>query len=374
LEQVAAGDAQRARIDWLRFTVPLGAVVHVDALPALSVEFMENTDQRCRDLVRDTRSSLIPVFGAMYAARAAAKLVSRLLGAFDVGDVEGRGTDFYTARCSLTHEGHVVGYCLAGGNSSAQSQTVHVNLFGEAALHLSHANYRPVREFIEESGGWITRCDIAVDVFHGDDITAVPDAFMAGEFDVRGKRPSQAEAGSWSSGHSRTFYVGKRESGKLFRAYEKGDQLLGPESNDAWIRYEVEFRNQSRVIDPAVLDRPGDFFAGAYPFCEALMNRLQASACPSRIPTVRQLVDRVAHAAATRVARWVRDTAGPSVVALFEFGGDLFESLVLDQQGRKPRRLAGFSRASLIEGFGKVAEGLALSPVPFANQGAELST
>lgn len=99
-------------------------------------------------------------------------------------------------------------------------------------MHLSPAKWAKVREWVANSNGWLTRVDLAVDVWTGEDITALPDLYRTGAFDVRGQRPSQTENGSWTSGHSRTFNVGKRETGKALRAYEKGDELFGHEAND----------------------------------------------------------------------------------------------------------------------------------------------
>lgn len=43
-------------------------------------------------------------------------------------------------------------------------------------------------------------------------------------------------------GRGRTFYVGRRENGKLLRVYEKGKQL-GAE-NSPWVRIELELHNK----------------------------------------------------------------------------------------------------------------------------------
>lgn len=361
LEQVYQKDRTRARVDWLRFTLPLDAVAGSFDLAEVSKEFLAQTDQAGRDQQRAILSACMPLHGAMWLAREGARQLVERIGIFTVGPVEGRGKDYYTARCPILFEGATVGHCLAGGVTPAQAGTVHFDIHGEACLQLSHAQWQPVRRWIQDMSGWITRCDLAVDVFEGDNILDVQSAYLAGAFDVRGKRPSQSNAGAWALGHSRTFYVGKRETGKMFRAYEKDDQL-NAEPGGEWIRYEVEFRNQARVLDPEMLARPSDFFAGAYPFCEELLSRLQDSATAERIPTVRQLVDRTAAAAASRVVRWIKNTAAPSISALLTFGGDVFDSVLLDESGRTPGRLKAFSHAQLRDAFSQVAVGLAPSP------------
>lgn len=370
LEQVAARDQALVRVDWLRFTLPLDHVSGGRDVCELGREFLAALDQRGRELVAMARGVEVNTGGAMWVAREGARRfcewVQPLAGGFEVGTVEDKGLDFYEARCAVMFEGAVVGYVLAGGKSSAQAATVHFNIFGGGCLHLSHANWLTVRDVIEQARGWITRVDLALDVFEGDEVTAVPAAYLAGAFDVRGKRPEQTEHGSWTNGHSRTFQVGKRETGKCLRAYEKGDEQFGADVGDPWVRYEVEFRNSARVIDLDVLARPADFFAGAYPFCEALLERLSVECAAQRIPTASRVKDATEQAAAVRVYRWLRHTAMPSVGAVFELGGDLLADLLRSEADRWPARLSGFSRESVREAFEKVAAGLAPSAAPFA--------
>lgn len=51
--------------------------------------------------------------------------------------------------------------------------------------------------------------------------------YLSGAFGSGGRRPSCHQNGNWidPDGTGRTFYVGKRENGKLLRVYEKGMQL-----------------------------------------------------------------------------------------------------------------------------------------------------
>jgi phage replication initiation protein len=81
-------------------------------------------------------------------------------------------------------------------------------------------------------------------------------------------------------GRGRTFYVGARENGKLFRAYEKGKQLGNPDS--PWVRHEVELHNVDRVIPWDVLWEPGRYVAGAYPYLAWVSGEA------SRIRTIRE--------------------------------------------------------------------------------------
>lgn len=364
LEQIEQRNPGRVRIDWLRFTVPLDAVIKTDR-QLLDLTVLDLMDRRGKQLVMQARNAdADPYTSAHMVTLAGAQLMARLLGVLSVGLTEDKGMDYYAARTALMYEGAVVGWVLAGGKSTSQAGTVHVNLFGSALLHIPAQRLADVRGFIGESYGWITRADLALDVWSGHKIEDTQSAYLAGQFDVRGKRPNQSEAGSWTSGHSRTFYVGSRGTGKLFRAYEKGHELFGHESGDPWIRYEVEMRSNHRVIDLDVLTRPGDFFAGAYGFCASLLDALDVDAQACVIPTTPELADKTAEAAVERVARWLKRTAGPAIVAAFDLGGDLLADIVDSERHRLPRRLLGIDGATLRASFQKVADAFAPAPVP----------
>lgn len=370
LEQIEQRNPGRVRIDWLRFTVPLDAVIKTDR-QLLDLTVLELLDRRGKDLVMMARNAdADPYTSAHKVTLAGAQLMTRLLGVLEVGLTEDKGMDYYAARTALMYEGAVVGWVLAGGKSTHQAGTVHVNLFGSALLHISAERLAEVRDFIGDAYGWITRADLALDVWSGHQIEDTRSAYLAGQFDVRGKRPGQSEAGSWTSGHSRTFYVGSRGTGKLFRAYEKGHELFGHESGDPWIRYEVELRSNHRIVDLDVLTRPADFFAGAYGFCAAVLDALDVDAQACVIPTTPELADKTAEAAVQRVARWLKRTAGPAIVAAFDLGGDLLADIVDSERHRLPRRLLGIDSATLRASFQKVADGFAPSFAPSFNGAA----
>lgn len=400
LEQIEQKNPDRVRVDWLRFTIP------VDAL----VKKLEREDQKgkcgrsfddCWSWVKHhgevreedffTYRGLVPErfrFEMMridasefyVTPRCLADLGNLALSSIvrrDCGDSlfhfstchpsEVSGMDFYAARSPVLFEGAVVGYVLAGGLSPNQANTIHFNLFGSACLHLGPAQLKAIADLVDELGGWITRTDLALDVWSGLDVVDVQKAWHDGAFDVRGKRPSQREHGAWSSGHSRTFEVGSRGTGKLMRAYEKGDELFGHEVNDPWVRLEVEFRNNHRVLETDILRRPADFFAGSYPYLADYLLSIDSGASPARIPTHAEVGDKTALAAVERVVRWLSNTAGPALSAVWNQGGDLIASIVEESQHRSARRLRGFSRETISRSFDQVAAAFAPSPALFAN-------
>lgn len=356
LERVERETQQKVRIDWLRFTLPLDAVVTRETVQDPQVLELAKLQRHEREVLLACRiaDASLGYTGAVSLAHEGAKQIASYLPV-EVGQPEDKGLDYYSARCPLLIEGHVVGHVLAGSRDRNMAGTVHFNLHGEACLYVSPAKWVAVKEWIAASCGWITRVDLACDVWEGDEITHLEQAYRTGEFDVRGQRPKQSQAGAWTSEHSRTFYVGKRETGKLFRGYEKGDALFGPEANDPWIRYEVEIRNNARVIDLDVLVRPADYFAGAYPFCEALLERLDAQAAATRIPAGQKVEDKTAEAAVYRFIKTTERMFAPALCVLAKLPGDLMTVLFDRNEHRMPNRLRGHPPAQLSQAFEKVA-------------------
>ncbi|WP_157953710.1 replication initiation factor domain-containing protein [Oceanimonas marisflavi] len=171
----------------------------------------------------------------------------------------------------------------------------------------------------------ITRVDLALDDYEGKAFTAATFREMAleGLFSGRGRPPryTYIESGHIElidKGQSKeakkrygmvpnagtSFYIGARESGKVFRAYEKGKQMQD-EKRPNWQRAEVEIRSKDRVIPLDVLLRPDEFFAGAYPALAGLLEQVE----PERIRTFKNLfaVDRqrAIESAATQAGRLI---------------------------------------------------------------------
>lgn len=372
LEQIEQSNSGRVRLDWLRFTVPLDAVIKREP-GMVELSAIDLLDKRGRDLVR-MANGVDDVYytSAHKVAEAGARQVAKLLNCgIEVGQADDRGMDFYSARAKLVYQGEDVGMVLAGSRRGLdQANTVHVNLYGKAFLTIDSRALSRIREFVSQAKGWLTRVDLSLDVWSGHRVEDVEAAYMAGEFDVRGKRPGQRNHGSWSLGHSRTYEVGSRATGKMFRGYEKGHEQFGTaelaNENNAgeWLRYEVELRNNHRVLDLDLLTRPADFFAGAYGFCARVLEELDVQASAQRILTDPELKDATADAAVARVVRYCKNTAGPAIVALFDLGGDLLADVIESERHRLPRRLKGFSLDAVRAALEKVAQAMAPARAP----------
>ena len=145
-------------------------------------------------------------------------------------------------------------------------------------------------------GTKLTRVDLALDDLQGNvSIDEIKQKYIDGEFITRGTPPSWGEF--WGgkgmskedrkkcglvpdSGH--TFYVGARENGKVFRAYDKAAQMKCEEYPN-WNRFEVQIGNRYRVIPLDILIEPDPYFAGAYPALASLIDDVE----PIRISTTK---------------------------------------------------------------------------------------
>lgn len=152
---------------------------------------------------------------------------------------------------------------------------------GRARFDLSGAGCSKVASW-EVMQDWIrtmfdfklTRVDLAVDCLQGEfDIDDAASWYRAGDFNAGGRNPRHSTIGDWLSQPSfygRTLEIGRSANGKMLRCYEKGKQLGDPDS--PWVRFEVELRNNDRVIPLETLTQCGRYFAGAYKCLERIMD------------------------------------------------------------------------------------------------------
>ncbi len=139
----------------------------------------------------------------------------------------------------------------------------------------------------------LTRVDVAFDDLEGRiDVPSLRKAYKHGKFITRGAPPkySYFESGSLVSmadrkkygivpDGGRTFYVGNRKNGKLFRGYEKGKQLQSSQY-PKWVRLEIELRNNTRVLPLDILIDSDPYFTGAYPALTAALQDVPPKIIP----------------------------------------------------------------------------------------------
>lgn len=279
-----------------------------------------------------------------------------LLG-FQLGEFR-PGRDYYEHSFTITNEhGQEVASVSGGGES--QRGTFCFSLKGNGCTFAKPGWEQRIYDFFAPLAAKVTRIDLCRDFFQGQfGYQQAVQAYQDGEFSYRGRAPSKMAIGDLLDGHSTTFQVGKRESGKIFRGYDKGHQFKL--MDDPWWRAEVELRSNNRIIPLETLIRPAAFFAGAYGFTARLLDDVE----PQSIPTMQ----RVAEASVERTVQWFQRTVAPSLVHLsLAAGFDWLTHIAVDQAYRPlPRSLQGISPQSMVAGIvktlGRFAPVLTLTP------------
>lgn len=177
-----------------------------------------------------------------------------------------KGHHGFTFSGRLLRHGQPVGFVAAGGGGHGRA---YVELTGAGLAGVSPKQWRAVADWLQhELHARLSRVDACIDDHAGKrTVHDVRAAYLAGEFDKRGQRPSHKMLGPWDCperwGDGLSYYIGKRENGLMLRAYEKGRQLGDPDS--PWTRFEVEFRRTTKKeITFDVLRDPLNAMASAY--------------------------------------------------------------------------------------------------------------
>ncbi len=124
------------------------------------------------------------------------------------------------------------------------------------------------------------RLDIALTTWRGEvNHDKVVHAHGAGGFTTRGRPPNLQKIIN-SDGTGNTCYIGKRDSDKFFRAYDKGAEMAlkcaglthvdGYPIEDIY-RCELELKATGTPIPWETIERRDQYFAGAYPFCAQIL-------------------------------------------------------------------------------------------------------
>ncbi len=201
------------------------------------------------------------------------RFLTNILG-FGVTNERTKGLYFYQRTFDLGESDKNWGQVCIGG----QNESVLVSLTAQGLLNAKSGWQQRLYHFLTCIPNLkITRIDLAHDAFYSK--KTVEDYFqmyLADLFSLTYVRPSVEQRGDWvnQGEHGRTLYVGKRQSGKLLRIYEKGKQL-GSGFSDLypdWLRVELELHNAQRDIPLDVLLKPGAYLAGSYPALKNLLS------------------------------------------------------------------------------------------------------
>lgn len=214
-----------------------------------------------------------------------------------------------------------------------------INLTGVACELMQPSNWASLYSVCEDFNVKITRYDAAYDDYDGlHPVSEAKELYESGAFIVGGRCPSARYIDSYGRGD--TFYVGRRENGKMLRVYEKGKQLGDKDS--AWTRWELQLGCKDRVIPYEVLLTPLAFLRGAYPVALSWL----VDAVARVIKTVKRkagiIFDKAilfARRQAGRVIRYCRDILGMADESIIDE--------LIAKEGRYPLRLVGAIEVNL---------------------------
>ncbi len=294
-------------------------------------------------------------FPAAQALSLAEKTCEALGPDYSVNPAIGKGHDFYKCRWIIQRNDAECGWVgfLSSGDSpkqKAQSQTLHVNIFGAACTFAKTGWNHRIADLIDEVDAKLTRADLALDFFDGfpGGIMAIFEGYRAGACDVGGRRLKSSCLGDWANKNSRSFYFGSREAGKITNCYEKGDQLFGP-GVTGWLRAELRYGNKLRVLPSDILRRPANFFADASDWHAHALSLADVCVTPEKIATTPRLPALTVEAEAFKNIKWALNTAAPTMAALWTHLGDDFLEFVTNKA--LPGRLRNFAPSELARAF-----------------------
>jgi len=227
------------------------------------------------------------------------------------------------------------GGLIAWGGASQRGR-IWVSISGEGCARIEE--WPGVATWLKSHGVRLTRVDLAHDDFACETVSMekVVRAYHEGGFNAGGRRPKHDMRGDWLDGEGatrgRTFNVGSRENGKLFRAYEKGKQL--GDASSPWVRVECEWRSKSRWLPYDMVTRPGAYLAGAFPW----LSFLSAEQCrvKTSIRAAKLSFDRGMTVLRQQWGKWVN-------LALMVFGGDYAEVVERVKREGLPARMDSYS-------------------------------
>lgn len=349
-------------VDWVRFTVLRRNVdaLDIDTLfPLPKTDILQLNQEQLELAITARRMPIDDLQGedefiASHEAMELATSVASALGSqFVVFPEPKRGMDFYKYRYSIELNGSECGWVgfLAASNSPhqvAQSKSLHVNLHGMACTFADTGWRDKIADICDDLDGKMTRVDLALDFFDGltGGIEAINDDYKNGLCNVGARKLKCNLVGDWNNGHDRSLYIGSRDAGKITNIYEKGDQLYGEKFNSEWLRIELRYGNQVRVLCSDMLRRPADFFMGASDWHHSMLLKADAIAVPEPVARNARLPIESIKAECARSIKWLKQTAAASLAVAFEhLGVEEFVSIVTNQ--KLPGRMAKFSRADI---------------------------
>lgn len=257
-----------------------------------------------------------------------------------------------SARISFVNnagESEQIGVLAWGGHSQNGRVMLSLSGVGTGLIEQWHL----LQEWIDSTGGKITRVDLAADFLQGEyTIEEAIKDYEMGNFKAAsgGGNPSAKLIHDMGSNEGKTFYIGKRENGKMVRLYEKGKQL--GDKYSLWLRAEGELHNKDRVIPTDILINPENYWAGLNPVFTRLIDVAAA-----QIKTAKKVVE----ATLSSLSHYASVGYGKLINSLMQLTNDNHEAVInfLIQDGvprrlRQPLVAVGFDEALEVSVNGRV--------------------
>lgn len=292
------------------------------------ISFTVRTSTVCK---RDTAPPFAEIQGKWPEIDAVSRISSALVHIFGFGVTSQleKGRNFYTHSYSLGDHGEYGAVSCGGNNNNGSTaNTANIQVTGQGCLMAAPGWEKRLFDYLTAMYGHISRIDIAADLYHGQ--YSPEQAYIDwedGKFSLTNRKPHiQLHGSSWHNEQAKdgkTITVGKRESGKCTRVYEKGKEQLGKiaasmiDENhplfhlQAWTRIETEWHRTNRELPLEMLLEPGKYLAGAHPAALGWLSEIQ-----EKIQTIK----RKAQATVQRAEEVLVRQMGSTMKALKELG------------------------------------------------------
>lgn len=232
--------------------------------------------------------------------------------------IQPNGWHGYASHSLLNFAGKQAGLLAWGG--SQQLGWVHASLSGAGCEWIdSWEFFEAVTQGLPEFS--YRRVDLALDIRDGScSHERTVQAYRAGGFDNKGRRPHGERIEPEDREQGCTFYVGHRKHWRFFRGYDKGREIrsksglaglthIGETRVEDLYRFEVEFKAVDGMVLPLDLVRERDsYFAGAFPYLAEVLP-VEGSR-PYRIPR-----QHTVHADLERTLASCQRMFGPALLA-----------------------------------------------------------
>lgn len=235
------------------------------------------------------------------------------------------GWQGYEQSRTVTVGGQHVGIMAYGGSN--QRGWVSINLSGQGCAWVD--DWKATEDVYSSLRAYeARRVDIALDTYQRE-VThdTVVEAYREGQFSVTNHTPAMRLILNEDRYDGQTVYVGKRQSGKFFRGYEKGYELASKNPGlrvthideipiEDFYRLEIELKAKEGPLPTDLIAQRDNYFSGAYPYLQSVLDAEPKTYSQSREKAIQRTVE--------ETMAQIRLQYGPSLYTLLQaFDGDV---------------------------------------------------